>query len=407
MQVQVAGIFQYSSVTNSANQPPPNQPLARPRRLPYPPPIPPQLHFPTMNFGIVGTGFISQVHARAIADIPGARLAAICGTNPDKTAALAAATGATPHDSLAEFLATPGLDVVTIATPSGAHLEPAVAAARAGKHVICEKPLEITTDRADAMIAACQTAGVTLAGIFNRRFHPAIRLLKQAVQAGRFGRLVSASATVKWWRSQAYYDAATWRGTWELDGGGALMNQAIHTIDQLLWLAGPVAAVHASAACLAHDRLAVEDSAVAILEFASGARGTVEGSTACWSATGHPAEIQLCGTRGSVFLTDERFRVWDFAEPAPGDEEIRATLMSHSAAPGLGANDPKAIHALGHRLCFEDALAAISDHRPPLVDGTEARKAVALVEAIYQSARQDGTRVAIPTHGSTGSHPAG
>jgi predicted dehydrogenase len=348
-----------------------------------------------MNFGIIGSGYISEIHARAIQAIPGCRVLGVYGTNPEKTAGLAAATGAVPHATLDALLATPNLEIVTIATPSGAHLEPALAAARAGKHVICEKPLEVTTARANAMIHTCNTAGVVLTGIFNRRFHPAVQHLRQAVVNGRFGQLVSASATVKWWRSQAYYDSAIWRGTWALDGGGVLMNQAIHTIDQLLWLAGPVTAVHASVACLAHHDIEVEDTAVALLEFASGARGVIEGSTACWSSTGLPAEVQLCGTRGTVVLTDERFRVWDFAAPAPQDEEIRASLLACGVTRGLGANDPKAIHALGHQRCFEDAITAIRAGRPPLVDGPEARKAVTLIEAIYQSAREGGSRIKV------------
>ena len=297
------------------------------------------------------------------------------------------------YTDLDAFLNDPELDIVTIATPSGAHLEPALAAAKAGKHVICEKPLEITPERIDMMINACDQAGVTLSGIFNRRFHPAMDVFKKAVEEGRFGRLTLCDAYVKWYRNQAYYDSGAWRGTWALDGGGALMNQSIHLIDQLIYLAGDVASVSASTACLAHEGIEVEDTAVAILEFKNGARGVIEGSTACWSSTGHPAEVHLSGDQGSAFLADEKFRVWDFAEAAPGDDRVHAELMQGSAVKGLGANDPKAINFEGHKLNFEDVVKAIKGGRTPRVDGVEARRAVALICAIYESARNDGAKV--------------
>jgi len=346
-----------------------------------------------MKFGIIGVGMIADFHAKAIQAMDGGELHSVYGRRADAVEKMAAEYGIVGHSDLDAFLADPELEIVTIATPSGAHLDPAVAAAKAGKHVVCEKPLEITPERIDAMIAACDEAGVTLSGIFNRRFHPAMDAFKKAVDGGRFGRLTMCDAYVKWWRSQEYYDSGAWRGTWDLDGGGALMNQSIHLIDQLIYLAGDVAAVSASTACIAHEGIEVEDTAVAVLEFKSGARGVIQGSTACWSSTGHPAEVHLCGDQGSVFLADEKFRVWDFAEPAPEDEEIRATLMQGSEAKGLGANDPKAINFTGHKLNFEDVVSAIREGRAPRIDGHEARRAVALICAIYKSAKQGGARV--------------
>ncbi|MEO0415106.1 MAG: Gfo/Idh/MocA family oxidoreductase, partial [Verrucomicrobiota bacterium] len=287
----------------------------------------------------------------------------------------------------------PELEIVTIATPSGAHLEPAIAAAQAKKHVVCEKPLEVTPERIDQMIAVCDENGVTLSGIFNRRFHPAMDAFKKAVDDDRFGQLTLCDAYVKWYRDQAYYDSGAWRGTWALDGGGALMNQSIHTIDALIYLAGDVKAVSASMACLTHEGIEVEDTAVAILEFKNGARGVIQGSTSCWSSTGHPAEVQLSGDKGSVFLADEQFRVWDFAESDSADESVLATLMQGSEAAGIGANDPKAINFTGHQRNFEDVVSAIQSGRPPRVDGHEARRAVALICAIYESARNNGQRI--------------
>ncbi|HEX5789846.1 MAG TPA: Gfo/Idh/MocA family oxidoreductase, partial [Luteolibacter sp.] len=202
-------------------------------------------------------------------------------------------------------------------------------------------------------------------------------------------KLTSASAYVKWFRNQAYYDSAEWRGTWALDGGGALMNQAIHTIDALLHLAGPVKTVSARTACLAHERIEIEDSGIAILEFANGAHGVIEGSTCAWSSTGHPARVQLCGTEGSVFLADEAFEVWDFMHERPEDARIRETLMK-GAAVGLGANDPKAIHFHQHQRNFEEVVRAIREGREPSTSASEARKSVELIEAIYRSARNGG-----------------
>ncbi len=191
------------------------------------------------GFAIVGCGMIANFHARAIADLRGASLVACYSRSPEAVDRFAAEHQCRGYHELAEMLADPAVDIVTICTPSGAHLEPAVAAARAGKHVIVEKPLEITLARCDAMIDACRKNGVMLATIFPSRFHRSSIELKRAVDAGRFGRLTLADAYVKWYRTQAYYDSGAWRGTWELDGGGALMNQAIHSVDLLTWLAGP------------------------------------------------------------------------------------------------------------------------------------------------------------------------
>lgn len=344
-----------------------------------------------MKFGIVGTGMIAQVHAAAIAAIHGCILHSVCGRNREAARSLAAAHDARAFENLEAFLADPELDIVTICTPSGAHCGPALAALRHGKHVICEKPLETSTARVDELIEAARKAGKVLASVLNRRFTPAMDEFRSAVDSGRLGRLTSASCYVKWFRTQAYYESAAWRGTWALDGGGALMNQGIHAVDALLHLAGPVRAVHASAACLAHQGIEVEDIAVAILEFENGARGVIEASTCCASQAGHPVRIQLCGTGGSVFLADESFEVWDFLSPAEGDAGIRADLMV-GGNPGLGANNPAAIGFLQHQRNIEEVLRAIRDGREPSTSAAEARKAVALIEAIYRSARSGGAR---------------
>jgi predicted dehydrogenase len=231
------------------------------------------------GFGIIGCGMISAFHARAIADVRGAKLVACFDTRADAAEKFAGEHDCTAYNELAAMLGDPKLDMVTIATPSGAHLEPAIAAARAGKHVIVEKPLEITLKRCDRIIDACAKAGVQLGAIFPSRFHDSSVTLKRAIDGGRFGRLTVGDAYVKWFRTQAYYDSGAWRGTWALDGGGALMNQAIHSVDLLTWLMGPVVEIRANTATLAHQRIEVEDVAVATLKFAHGALGLLEATT--------------------------------------------------------------------------------------------------------------------------------
>ena len=347
-----------------------------------------------MKFGIIGAGMIGQFHGKAIEAMDGGELHSVFDLRAAAAEQLAKQFGAKPFSDIDQFLADDELQVVTVGTPSGAHLDPSLAALRAGKHVICEKPLEVTPERIDLMMDAAEKNGVSLAAVLNRRFHPAMDAFKTAADKGRFGTLTSASAYVKWYRDQAYYDSAAWRGTWALDGGGALMNQSIHTIDALLYLAGPVVSVQASTACLTHSDIEVEDTAVAIVEFANGARGVIEGSTSNWSKDGHPARVQLCGDRGSVFLADESFEIWDFMDEAPGDTEVHQSMMKGSEA-GLGANDPKAINFEGHQKNFEEVVNAISENREASVNAVEARKAVALICAIYESARENGRKVEI------------
>ena len=239
------------------------------------------------------------------------------------------------------MLADPAVEVVTIGTPSGAHLEPAVAAARAGKHVIVEKPLEITLRRCDKIIEACDKAGVVLSTIFPSRFHDPSIEIKRAIEQGRFGRLTVGDAIVKWYRTQAYYDSGAWRGTWELDGGGALMNQAIHSVDLLTWLMGPVVEVRARTGLLAHQRIAVEDVALATVAFANGAMGIIEASTAIYP--GYLKRIEIHGSTGSAVMEEEDIVKWDFAKPAKRDAAIHQKMAERKSGGG-GAADPE-----GHR----------------------------------------------------------
>ncbi len=332
---------------------------------------------------------IAKRHAQAIQAIDNATLSAIYARNPIKAKQLGEQFNCKGYSDLNEMLANDEIDIVTIATPSGAHLEPTIAAAKAKKHIICEKPMEVTPERIQQMIDVANENDILLSGIFNRRFNPAVENLKKAVENGRFGTLALCDAQIKWYRTQAYYDSGRWRGTMELDGGGALMNQGIHTIDLLQYLVGKVKRLSASMALLTHENIEVEDTAVAILEFENGARGVIQGSTSCWSSTGHPAEIQLCGSHGSAFLTDETFRVWDFKEADIQDDFVKNNLMKGTEK-GLGANDPNAINVIGHIRNFKNVIEALESGEKPLISGEEAMKSVRIITAIYESANNGG-----------------
>src|SRR4029079_11063045 len=274
----------------------------------------------TYGFGIVGCGMISNFHARAIADVRGAKLVACFDTREPAAEKFAADNDCKAYTNLNAMLADPKVSIVTIATPSGAHMEPAVAAARAGKHVIVEKPLEITLKKCDRMIAECKKAGVQLGAIFPSRVHDSSAKIQKAVDGRRFGRLTLGDSYVKWFRTQQYYDSGAWRGTWALDGGGALMNQAIHSVDLLTWLMGPVVEIQANAATLAHERIAVEDTGVATLRFKSGALGVIEASTAAYP--GYLKRIELHGSAGSAAMEEEDLVKWDFAKSDRLDKAI-------------------------------------------------------------------------------------
>ncbi len=350
----------------------------------------------SVGFGIIGSGMIGSVHATAIRAMRGGHLACVFNPNAASAAKLGAAHGVPAFSDWESFLSHPGLQAVTIAAPSGLHHECTLRAANAGKHVVCEKPLDVTLEKIDAMIRACAENKVLLAAIHQRRFLDSTRTFKQAIEAGRFGRITLADAYVKWFRTQQYYDQGAWRGTWKLDGGGALMNQSIHTIDQLLYLAGEVASVCAFAQNAAHERIEVEDVATAVLRFRNGALGVIEGSTACYAKLGHGAEVQVCGTEGSVFMRDESFTTWDFKQERPEDAAILAQFGAKPGAVGVGAADPKAITTLAHQRVFEDMARAIATGSAPTVTGADARKSVEVILAIYQSALAGGAPVSLP-----------
>lgn len=334
-----------------------------------------------IGFAIVGTGTIAAFHAKAIAGTPGAELRAVQNRNAAKARAFAADFGGEPVDDLSRLLSRTDIDAVCITVPSGAHGEVAIEALKAGKHVLCEKPLEITTERIDLMTEAARESGRILAAVFQNRLGAGARKLKKAIVAGRFGRLALCGAYVKWWREPSYYSSSTWKGSKALDGGGALMNQAIHSIDLLQWLVGMPTRVGAQIATIVHS-IEMEDTASAWLEFPSGALGAIEAATSCFP--GSRMRIEIAGEKGTATLEDDRIVRWEFAEALPDDDDARAIAPS---VIGGGAADPKAIGGEGHRLLVEDLVAAIRAERPPLIDSREARNAVAIIEAIYRSAK--------------------
>jgi predicted dehydrogenase len=346
------------------------------------------------GFAIVGCGMIARFHARALAEIPGARIVALADSDLPRAKKLAEELGLGDniYPDLPPLLARRDVDVVIVATPSGVHMEPAVAAAEAGKHVVVEKPLEITLERCDRIIEACDRNRVKLCTIFPSRFADANRTLKAAVDTGRFGRLTLGETTCKWWRSQAYYDQGGWRGTKALDGGGALMNQAIHNVDLLLWMMGPATRLCGFVDTLAHQRIEVEDTAVACLRFASGALGVIEATTSVHP--GLPKTIAVHGDHGTAVIEQEDVLRWDFSPETEEDRAVRQRFAQKVGASG-GSSDPSAISHVYHARQLADFVQAIETGRAPAVDGREGRRAVEVILAIYRSA-ETGRVVELP-----------
>lgn len=334
------------------------------------------------NFGIIGAGLIADFHAKAIQSIKNARLIGICGSNPDKVRILAEKYKCKTFLNYQEMLGSSEIEIVTIATPSGAHMEPTIEAARHGKNVICEKPLEISLERIDKMIESHAKAGTKLGGIFNYRFNDTLKYLKTAIENGRFGTISYASVHVPWWRSEGYYKDS-WHGTLKLNGGGALMNQSIHMIDILQYLMGPIDSLQAYTATLAHS-IEVEDTATAILRFKNNALGVIYGSTA--SFPGQFRRLEITGTKGTVIQVENSFKVWQFADQTENDIEIFNKFNQIEG--GGGVSDPAAIPFEPHAKNIAAFIESIEAGRPFEIDGPEARKAVEIILAIYSSAKE-------------------
>lgn len=334
-----------------------------------------------IRFAIIGSGGIAAKHAQAIAAVQGAKLVAVWGQIPEQGCKFAKENNVEFVGDIDELAARNDIDAVTIATPSGAHEATALPFLRRGKAVLCEKPLEITMEKIHALFKAAEQNGAVLAGVLQLRLGFGAQAMKRAVEDGRFGKLTLCSAYLKWWREQSYYDAVDWRGTWALDGGGALMNQGIHGVDLLQWLAGMPSEVFAFSGCLAHERMEVEDTVAVALKYPSGALGVIEAATSC--KPGFALRIELCGEKGSAILEDDRIVCWSFDEERPEDHSIRESLSRGIVG---GSSDPRAIGFEGHRVLIEDLVEALRNKRPPMIPGTEAANAVRLVLSAYESA---------------------
>jgi predicted dehydrogenase len=331
----------------------------------------------TIHIGLIGGGNITETHARAAHAIPGVEISAIHGTNAEKIASLSHEHGATPYQDFAAFLKHRPLDLVIIGSPSGLHATQGIAAARHGQHVLTEKPIEISTARADALIDAAKQSKVQLGVIFQDRMKPHIRQLKSWLDQGLLGKVLFVDARVKWYRPPEYYANSRWRGTLALDGGGALINQGVHTVDLLLWLLGDVVRVQARTATLLH-KIEAEDTAAAILEFSSSALGILHATTAAYP--GYPRRVEISGTEGTVILEHDRIIAANLRN-APAAAES-AALDENQSASSAAVTDFR-----GHQTVLEDFLQAIQNNRTPACDGLEGRRSIALVESIYRAAK--------------------
>lgn len=330
------------------------------------------------HIGIIGGGNISETHTRAAQGIEGVEISAVFGKNHEKVRHLAQLCGSTAYEDFAAFLTHKPMDLVIIGSPSGVHSEQGIAAAQRGLHVLVEKPLDVTTERIDALISECHRAGVKLGVCYQDRVAPGIQKLKELIDANRLGRPILISARLKWYRPPEYYRDSRWRGVQTLSGGGALMNQGTHTVDLLLWLMGAVTQVSAKAITALHE-VEVEDTLVSTLEFANGAVGTLEAGTSIYP--GYNRRVELTGTEGTIILEHDRIIAADLRTPDPNLVDVAAGDSNASAT------SPVVSDVGGHRRLLEDFLRAIENNRSPVCDGREGRRSVELVQAIYESSR--------------------
>ena len=328
----------------------------------------------TIHLGLIGGGNISGTHGRAAREI-GVEISAIHGTNAGKISRLSAEFGATPYTDFQRFLAHRPMDFVAIGSPSGLHAEQGIAVAQRGLHVLVEKPLDITTVQADALIAATAKAGVILGVFFQDRLKTDLLRVKKWTDAGVLGKLILVDARVKWYRAANYYRESKWRGTVRLDGGGALINQAIHTVDLVLWMCGDISAVQAVRRTALHA-IEAEDTVAAILEFQNGAIGTLEAATSVYP--GYPRRVELTGSAGTVIIEHDRMLAAHLCKPP---EDFRSTGDDRNAS----ASSATVSDVRGHRAVLEDFVQAILTNTQPRCPGVEARRSVAVVEAIYQA----------------------
>ena len=328
----------------------------------------------TTFIGLIGGGNITETHARAARAIPGIEIAAVFGINAEKVRKLCSECDATPYSDLGSFLAHRPMNLVAIGSPSGLHAQQGIAAVRQGLHVLTEKPIDITVDRADALIAEARKAGVKLGVFFQDRCKPDILRVKNAVDSGALGRAILADARVKWYRPPDYYAKSRWRGTWALDGGGALINQAVHTLDLMLYMFGEVKSVQATCKTALHA-IEAEDTLIALLEFANGALGVLQATTSVFP--GYPRKLELSGSEGTIIIEQDRLLAANTRNP---DADL---LAGSEADKNPSSSSPVVSDARGHQAVLEDFLRSIRTNSRPRCAGEEGRRSLALVQAIY------------------------
>lgn len=338
--------------------------------------------------GVVGLGAIGPLHLAAIENIGNAEVAAVCDTVRERADGYAEMYGCKAYYGIGEMLRDGGLDLVHICVPSGNHAETGIAAARSGRHVLVEKPIDVTLEAADRLIAECDKAGVLLSCISQHRFDDAMLEARDALDRGLFGTLAFGGSHTKWYRSQEYYDSGDWRGTWELDGGGALMNQSVHYVDMLQYMMGEVDEVSAYCATRAHARIEVEDVAAAALRFKNGAVGLLEGNTAAYP--GYCTRLDIYGSDGGIVIENDKIRERKFrAEGVDGGGFYGSTSSAGDGAADKsksGASSAE-IATSSHQRQIQDVVDAILTGRPPKVTGRDARHPLAVILAVYESAR--------------------
>jgi predicted dehydrogenase len=345
-----------------------------------------------IRFALIGCGAVASAHAKAIADLPQAELVAVAGKSPERLAAFAETWGLDGYLDYEDLLRRADIDAVSICTPSGQHGEIAIRAAEAGKHAIVEKPIEVTLAKADEMIAAFRGRHLKLGIISQHRFDPDVRRLKEMLEAGMLGRPVLASASVHWYRNQAYYDSSDWRGTWAGDGGGVLINQSIHTVDLLQHLMGPVREITAHAATMTHERMETEDTATAVLKFESGALGTFSCTTSAYP--GYASRLEIIGSAGSAVIEGESLTQLyvnrgDGTTPVNEADRHRSSPAEETSVQG---SDPaEGMRENAFTMQYRDFVEAIIDKREPSINGEAGRSALAFVLGAYRSSETGNT----------------
>jgi UDP-N-acetyl-2-amino-2-deoxyglucuronate dehydrogenase len=340
----------------------------------------------TIYIGLIGGGNITETHARAARAIPGVEIAAIFGENVKNVERLCREHGGVSYSDFSRFLVHRPMDFVVIGSPSGLHAGQGSEAVRRGLPVLTEKPIDISTARADALIADAEQFEVKIGVFFQDRVKPGILRLRQLLQCGQLGEVILADARVKWYRPPEYYQGSRWRGKLALDGGGALINQGIHTVDLLIFLLGDIVAVQAKMTTALHT-IESEDTLVALLEFANGAMGTLVATTSAYP--GYPRRLELSCSEGTVVLEHDRIVLADLRQPMPellGNEE--GDLNASAASPVVS-------DVRGHQALLEDFIRAVQTGSDPICDGREGRRSLAVVEAIYEASRTR-KRVAVP-----------